>query len=697
MAYIPSECTRLQYDSVVYGIGPEHKLYIKVGNTELVEPDDFCESLVWRNQILSNGSKTFSLDNFVSKEIDLILRNYQIEDITSELEIKLGTYVEVVSKYVYIPLGKYLIQGNPTTDKGQTTYKLRDRSVLFDFNYNAKPLIEDSLNETEEGSKYVTKLEILQDICSKAGVNYVGSTTFIGYNDKIGIYDNTVSARVYVSDIAEQAGCIAYIDRNGDLDFILINNNLPTHQIPFDLVENYTLGNAYKVSKTIYESGKLYWDKGTDEHDNLFINGANPYIANQTEVDRVHDSVVGFEIQGFSIGRVVGNPAIDSFDIIEVYDDENDKTYRTLGQNTFTYNGIFRQSFETTIEQNAKQTNTTVNNEATFKKFVRSEIDNVNATVTTTIGLIDENSERINQVESTADGFTSEISRIDNLEITTSDLSQNVDSIDEQIDDLSLKTSELETENQNINDVLQYQEEKVLEIEATVDGVKISQSYSGGYNLLSNSVKQFGDEGWTGNFTNITNTDIQENSLTHSALNFMNGQEVRTISVPNGTYTFCAKYKKNVNLAVCKININGQDVILNEFDKWSEVVHTFVVNNGSINATFIGNTNNSLWLVDVLFVQSDIKQVYSPYPNEIDTGFIKASGSKLLIEATSANTKFEATTDGTRVRNRASGEVTSEFTDSGTVTKHIKADEGEISKILMIDMENIEQTWLSRM
>ena len=288
-------------------------------------------------------------------------------------------------------------------------------------------MIEDSLNETEEGSKYVTKLEILQDICSKAGVNYVGSTTFIGYNDKIGIYDNTVSARVYVSDIAEQAGCIAYIDRNGDLDFILINNNLPTHQIPFDLVENYTLGNAYKVSKTIYESGKLYWDKGTDEHDNLFINGANPYIANQTEVDRVHDSVVGFEIQGFSIGRVVGNPAIDSFDIIEVYDDENDKTYRTLGQNTFTYNGIFRQSFETTIEQNAKQTNTTVNNEATFKKFVRSEIDNVNATVTTTIGLIDENSERINQVESTADGFTSEISRIDNLEITTSDLSQNVD------------------------------------------------------------------------------------------------------------------------------------------------------------------------------------------------------------------------------------------------------------------------------
>lgn len=396
MAYIPSECTRVQYDNAVYGTGPKHKLYIKVGDTELDEPDDFCEKLEWKNLLLSNGSKTFSLDNFVSKEIELVMRDYQIEDVNSELDIKLGTYVEEVSDYVYVPLGKYLIQDSPVTDKGKTTYKLRDRSVLFDFNYNAKPLIDESTHETTDGSKYVTKLEILQDICLQAGVDYVGSTSFIGYNDEIGIYDNSVSARIYVSHIAEQAGCIPYIDRNGNLNFLLINNSLPTHQIPFNLLESYTFKNKYKLSKTIYESGELYWENGTDDNDILFINSANPYISKQAEIDRIHNSVVGFEIDGISTGRVVGNPAIDSFDIIEIYDDENDKTFRTLGQNTLIYNGIMRQKFETVIEQEAKKINTTINSEASFKKYVKSEIDNVNATLSTAVQNV---TTRIEEVE----------------------------------------------------------------------------------------------------------------------------------------------------------------------------------------------------------------------------------------------------------------------------------------------------------
>ena len=55
-------------------------------------------------------------------------------------------------------------------------------------------------------------------------------------------------------------------------------------------------------------------------------------------------------------------------------------------------------------------------------------------------------------------------------------------------------------------------------METNIDGMKQTMKYSGGYNLLPNCVKQFGQAGWTGTFNNVTNTEIQRNSLTKSAL-----------------------------------------------------------------------------------------------------------------------------------------------------------------------------------
>ena len=89
------------------------------------------------------------------------------------------------------------------------------------------------------------------------------------------------------------------------------------------------------------------------------------------------------------------------------------------------------------------------------------------------------------------------------------------------------------------------------------DGIEQTIKYSGGYNLMENCVKQFGQAGWQGNFTNYTDTEIQKKSMTKSALSFQNGIENRTIEVPNGKYNFSAKYKKLVNLAVCSITINN--------------------------------------------------------------------------------------------------------------------------------------------
>lgn len=406
MAYIPSECTLEQYNKAVYSEDARHKLYLKIGDQVVEEPDNFCESMTLKNLLLDDGSKSFHLDNFVSKAIELILHDYIIEDLTQEIDIRLGTYINPTIGYVYVPIGLYKVQDSPTTDKNKTTYKLRDRSINFDFGYNAQDIIEKSSKVDENGNKYVTKLEIVDDICSKAGVEYVGDRNFAGCDDKIGIYDNSVTARIYISYIFEQAGRIATINREGNLTSILINSNLNIQKLPFDLIESYTIGESYKISKTIYESGAIYFENGTTDNDTLFINGSNPYIANQGELDRVAELMNGFEIDSYSISKIIGNPAIDSYDLVAL--NVGDKTYKTLSQYNLKYNGKLTQDFSTMIEHEARQTNTTKNSNITFKKFVKSEIDNINATLKTTV---EETKASIKGLEESIDLFSVDLSQ----------------------------------------------------------------------------------------------------------------------------------------------------------------------------------------------------------------------------------------------------------------------------------------------
>lgn len=399
MAYIPSECTLQEYEEQIYSGSNNHRLYIKYGDTiigdeanEYASP--FASSLKWTRRLLDNGSKTFNLDCFVSQEIELVLNDYVIQDITQEIDIKIGTYIEKLNKWVYIPLGKYLIQDNPTTNENRTTYKLKDKSKLFDFKYNAEPLI------TSKGGK-ATLLEILDDICSQANVNYVGSRTFSGYNEQIGIYDNTINARIYVSYIAEQSGSIATIDRNGNLTFIKIKQSeLTTREVSEDIVEGFTDGDNFIISKVVYESGIIKYEKGNDNNDTLYINSANPYVSNQTQVDNIYNIVNGLNINSFAISKIYGNPTFDPWDLIVL--NYEGKTYKTFAQYIFTFNGVFTSKYETTIEHSAKKQNVSINSEATFRKYAKTTIDNIDAKVNIATGKVEQLEKEVTTIKETS-------------------------------------------------------------------------------------------------------------------------------------------------------------------------------------------------------------------------------------------------------------------------------------------------------
>ena len=391
MAYTNfTNCTQEEYTEIIYSQDDKNRIRIWFNNTELQDADEYCENLSGDNRILpDDGSKRFSIDNFISRDYTLILRNIPnnvtIED---QVRISIGTLVDSANDtWEDVPIGIFNIQDTPETDNGKITIKLRDNRVKFDFGYNAQPLIETNIGSA-------TLMQILNDICTKAGVtNDVSS--FNGDDILIGIYDNSITGNVYVSYIAEQAGAIPVITREGHLDFIYLNN-LTTWKLPLDLVEKYEIGTPFEIKRIVYESGIIKYETSNDETlETLYLNASNPYITTQNQVDNIFDILEDFKLSSVTTGKNLGNPAIDAWDLIQVYgyydgndnfvDDDSVIVFTTLANNSYTYTGNHRQTFNTQIGIEERKENVTITSQDAFKKSVKTEINNIEGTLTTTI------------------------------------------------------------------------------------------------------------------------------------------------------------------------------------------------------------------------------------------------------------------------------------------------------------------------
>ena len=247
-----TNCTEEEYKNIIYSQDDINRIRIWFNNVELLDADEYCISLSSTNRILPNdGSKRFSLNNFVSKGLELVLRDIPSETIIKDqVKISIGTLVDDTDEnnliYEDVPIGIFNIQDTPTNDNNKITIKLRDNRVKFDFNYNAKPLID------KNGGK-ATYEQILNDICNQAGVvNKVGK--FNGSNIEVSIYDNTIKATTYVYNILEQAGLIPTIDRDGSLIGVNLDSTIETTNIEnvkvLEEVNNVDLNDTTLKGKT---------------------------------------------------------------------------------------------------------------------------------------------------------------------------------------------------------------------------------------------------------------------------------------------------------------------------------------------------------------------------------------------------------------------------------------------------------------
>ena len=131
------------------------------------------------------------------------------------------------------------------------------------------------------------------------------------------------------------------------------------------------------------------------------------------------------------------------------------------------------------IEYEARKTNTTKNGENAFKKFVRSEIDNINATLTTTI----QETETIkNQTDNNLDEIRTLQSKVTQdkaeLEVSISQINQTVQE----------NQAEIQENIDNINSSLADGVETLKNTLVTIDinGISVSANLSAISTLMSN-------------------------------------------------------------------------------------------------------------------------------------------------------------------------------------------------------------------
>lgn len=235
-------------------------------------------------------------------------------------------------------------------------------------------------------------------------------------NEKMYVYDNTISARTYVSYIAEQAGGFALIGRDGKLYIRTIGES--TAELPLKYFQNYKWGEKFKVSRVRYEDGVQVFEKGDETNNTVYINQENMYISKQAQIDSIYDKLNNLEVYSFE-GNSIIDPALDIGDIL-IIDGK-----KVLYQGSSQYGGKFKANISSKIHGKAKEVTTVrVPSQKTINRRVESRINEAEGKITQ---LVEETSEfdgKITKVEQTVDSITQKVESMEEFSREISSMQQ---------------------------------------------------------------------------------------------------------------------------------------------------------------------------------------------------------------------------------------------------------------------------------
>ena len=193
-------------------------------------------------------------------------------------------------------------------------------------------------------------------------------------NKEIAVYDNTVSARTYLSYIAEQAGGIAVIGRDGKLCIKTIGESSVT--LPLKLFKTFKWGEKFKITRVRYDDGTQLFEKGDTTGNTVYISQDNMYIVDQDQINNIYNTLKGLEFYSFE-GESIIDPALDTGDIV-VIDGKN-----VIYQGSMQFSGRWIANIESKIQCKAKEETTTrTPSQKTINRRVETSINQIDGKIT---------------------------------------------------------------------------------------------------------------------------------------------------------------------------------------------------------------------------------------------------------------------------------------------------------------------------
>lgn len=321
--------------------------------------DDYYTQLS-QDRILFNEGDTFSLGSTICTKIKLGIDKRIITSQPTNVRIEIDNKV----------YGNYIVDNIEENDY-EYIYNLTDKMINFNFNYSAKELIDNSDKE-ENGAKYVYLSEILEDMCTKANIE-LATTSFLGSTKHISWYDNRITAREYLSYIAELNGGYAIINKNGKLE-LRQYSNIVKQTISTEECDNFKLGLEHKIQRVVFDFNTDKWEKGTGE--TLYINPNNVFITSQEDVNNIYAIVNNLKFYTFKVNY---SPIYDvnTGECIEFK--IGTKKYPTFAQYSLNYNGGWIGGYKFDVASSKQQETTIKDSTKQDIKSIRTELDRTNA------------------------------------------------------------------------------------------------------------------------------------------------------------------------------------------------------------------------------------------------------------------------------------------------------------------------------
>lgn len=262
------------------------------------------------------------------------------------------------------------------------------------------------------------------------------------------------------------------------------------------------------------------------------------------------------------------------------------------------------------------------------------------------------------------------------------DQKMTVDGVITQVSDITSKTDELTGEVKTINS-------EISTVKQTIEGWSSELKNTGGNNIFYYSL-DFWDN--SNGLEEYSDTEIMQNSISQTGYVLNNGSAKQTQSVKNGFYTCSFNYKKLLELAVCQVKINGITYDLTETD-WAEFEQAFEVKTNVIEIEFISDTDNSLYISDLMVNVGKAKLSWSQNANETRTDTVTI-GKGIQVNSSAKNTYHRIDADGNRTFNKATGKVVNEATDKGTETEELVVrGQAKVSGLLIQKVS--DQVWIN--